>query len=201
MSFAPALPVRTPRLVVRPLTAADAPALTAYRSIPGVCRYVPFLPQALDVVLEKIRGDWSRTALEAEGDALLLAVEVAATGAVVGDVMLRWVSAEHRCAEVGYVVHPAHGGQGYATEATHALLHLAFDDMALHRAIARVDARNTASAAVLTRLGMRQEAYLVSNEWFKGEWTDELDFALLEDEWRGQHASPPPWCAAPAQPS
>jgi RimJ/RimL family protein N-acetyltransferase len=30
---------------------------------------------------------------------------------------------------------------------------------------------------------MRQEAYLVRNEWFKGEWTDELDYALLEDEW------------------
>jgi RimJ/RimL family protein N-acetyltransferase len=30
---------------------------------------------------------------------------------------------------------------------------------------------------------MRQEAYLVRNEWFKGEWTDELDFALLKEEW------------------
>jgi RimJ/RimL family protein N-acetyltransferase len=31
---------------------------------------------------------------------------------------------------------------------------------------------------------MRQEAHLVENEWFKGEWTDELDFAILEREWR-----------------
>jgi hypothetical protein len=30
---------------------------------------------------------------------------------------------------------------------------------------------------------MRQEARLVSNELFKGEWSTELDFAMLADEW------------------
>ena len=54
--------------------------------------------------------------------------------------------------------------------------------------IARVDARNTASVAVLRRLGMRQEAYLRENEWFKGEWTDEIDFAILEREWPSAQA-------------
>jgi hypothetical protein len=30
---------------------------------------------------------------------------------------------------------------------------------------------------------MRQEARLVHNELFKGEWSTELDFAILADEW------------------
>jgi hypothetical protein len=30
---------------------------------------------------------------------------------------------------------------------------------------------------------MRQEAHLRENEWFKGEWTDEIDFAMLAQEW------------------
>jgi RimJ/RimL family protein N-acetyltransferase len=30
---------------------------------------------------------------------------------------------------------------------------------------------------------MRREAHLVQNEWFKGEWTDELVYAMLEGEW------------------
>ena len=55
--------------------------------------------------------------------------------------------------------------------------------------VARVDARNTASAAVARRIGMRQEAHLHENEWFKGEWTDELDFAVLAAEWRAGQAS------------
>ncbi len=36
---------------------------------------------------------------------------------------------------------------------------------------------------------MRQEAHLISNEWFKGAWSDEIDLALLEDEWAVQHPS------------
>jgi RimJ/RimL family protein N-acetyltransferase len=35
----------------------------------------------------------------------------------------------------------------------------------------------------MRRLGMRQEAHLRQNEIFKGEWGDELVFAVLEDEW------------------
>jgi RimJ/RimL family protein N-acetyltransferase len=103
--------------------------------------------------------------------------------------MLAWRSAEHGCAEIGYVFHPDARGHGYATEACAALLELAFDGLGLHRVIARVDARNDASCAVLRRLGMRQEAYLVQNEWFKGEWTDEIDFAILATEWRAGQAS------------
>jgi RimJ/RimL family protein N-acetyltransferase len=30
---------------------------------------------------------------------------------------------------------------------------------------------------------MRQEAHLIENEFVKGEWTDELIFALLDREW------------------
>jgi hypothetical protein len=30
---------------------------------------------------------------------------------------------------------------------------------------------------------MRQEARLVENEFFKGEWSTEVDFAMLAEEW------------------
>ena len=54
----------------------------------------------------------------------------------------------------------------------------------MHRVVGRLDARNGPSARVLERLGMRREAHFVSNEYVKGEWTDEVVYALLEDEWR-----------------
>jgi RimJ/RimL family protein N-acetyltransferase len=84
------------------------------------------------------------------------------------------------------VINPRHAGQGFATEAAAAMLVLAFDGLGLHRVTARIDARNGASAAVLRKLGMRQEAVLVENEWFKGEWSDEIDFAILDREWRAR---------------
>ena len=36
---------------------------------------------------------------------------------------------------------------------------------------------------MVRRLGMRQEARLVRNEFFKGEWSTEVDVAMLADEW------------------
>ena len=53
----------------------------------------------------------------------------------------------------------------------------------VHRVFGQIDARNTASARVLERLGMRREAHLVENEWVKGEWTDEVIYAVLAAEW------------------
>ena len=175
--------MRSRRLSLRPLSAADTSALLAYRSRPDVCRYVPFTPMDTAIISERLATAWVRTSLEDEGQNLTLGVEVTATGKLVGDVVLFWHSREHRGGEIGYVLNPEFGGYGYATEAVRRLLGLAFDDLGLHRVIARVDARNDASARLARRVGMRQEAYLLRNEWFKGEWTDELDFALLEEEW------------------
>jgi RimJ/RimL family protein N-acetyltransferase len=195
VTLAPVYPVRSARLLLRPLAAADVGALLAYRSLPEVCRYVPFEPMGREDVMARLREQWSCHALAQEGDALILGAELADTGQLIGDVMLRWISAEHRCGEIGYVFSPAFAGRGFAGEAAHAVLHLAFDDLGLHRVMARLDARNTASARLAARLGMRQEAHLVENEWFKGEWTDELDFALLGREWPSRALSGCPACS------
>jgi RimJ/RimL family protein N-acetyltransferase len=54
----------------------------------------------------------------------------------------------------------------------------------LHRVIGRLEPRNTPSARLLERLGMRREAHFVENEFIEGEWQSELVYALLENEWR-----------------
>jgi RimJ/RimL family protein N-acetyltransferase len=185
----PDYPVTTPRLLIRPLTPADADGLLAYRSLPDICRYVPFEPQTRDELLERIASRWTRTELTGEGQALILGVQVRDTGALAGDVMLAWQSQEHASGEIGYVFNPDLSGRGYATEAADALLRLGFDGLGLHRIIARIDERNEPSARLARRLGMRQEARLVENEWFKGEWTTELDFAMLAAEWQARPAS------------
>ncbi|MDG4823860.1 GNAT family protein [Asanoa sp. WMMD1127] len=182
----PTYPVRTERLLLRPLTAADTEALLAYRSLPEVCRYVPFAPMSAEVIADRLAGIWATTSLTDEGQALTLGIELAETGELVGDVVLFFHSRVHRGGEIGYVVNPAFEGNGYATEAARALLRLGFDELGLHRIVGRIDDRNEPSAKVLRRLGLRQEARLVHNEWFKGEWTTEVAFAMLADEWRAQ---------------
>jgi RimJ/RimL family protein N-acetyltransferase len=68
------------------------------------------------------------------------------------------------------------------------MLRLGFVELGLHRIIGQCDARNTASARVMERLGMRREAHLIANEFVKGEWTDELIYAMLDREWKAASA-------------
>jgi RimJ/RimL family protein N-acetyltransferase len=182
----PDYPLRTDRLILRPFELGDADTIAEYQGREDVCRYIPYSPRSAAEVRQRLDDGAWRSRIDAEGDAITLGVTLAATGALIGDVMLRWASSEHATGEIGYVLHPEHTGHGYVTEAVRALLPLAFDGMELHRIFARLDARNTASAKVCRRLGMRQEAHLRENEWFKGEWTDEIVFALLAHEWRAQ---------------
>ena len=197
MQLAPIYPVTTARLRLRPLTAEDIEDVVAYRSREDVCRYIPSEPLDAAAVTQRLADRWAAHVITGEGDAVTLGVELATTERVIGDVMLRFVSEMHRSGEIGWTINPEYAGQGFATEAAHALMHLGFDDLGLRRVIARVDARNTRSLRLGDRLAMRREAYLIENEWFKGAWSDEIDFALLEREWRGQHVTAPPWCARP----
>ena len=127
------------------------------------------------------------TALYTEGEALCLIAEVAGTGEVAGDCVLFWRSREHQQGEVGYIFSPAYHGRGFATETVRALLRLGFGGVRLHRIIGRCDVRNIASARVMERAGMRREAHLVENEYIKGEWTDELIYAMLRRQWEARH--------------
>ena len=187
-SLRPRYPVRAGRVLLRPLAAGDIDAVLAYRSRADVCRYVPFEPMTREDITERMAGPWARTELTDEGQALTLGVEVRETGELAGDVVLFWHSRLNAGGELGYVFNPDAGGRGYATEAASATLRLGFDGLGLHRIIARIDERNEPSARLARRLGMRQEARLVHNELFKGEWSTELDFAILADDWRAQPA-------------
>ncbi|GAA2752300.1 GNAT family N-acetyltransferase [Amnibacterium kyonggiense] len=184
-SLAPDYPIETERLLLRPIDPErDLDAMHAYRSREDVCAYIPPVPVTRERLAETYRDpERTRSVLTEPGQVLALAVVLQETGELIGDVVLFWHSAEHRSGEIGYIIGPDHQGRGYATEAARALLALGFDGLGLHRITGRIDARNPASARVLTRAGMRQESVLVENEWFKGAWSTEIDFAILESEW------------------
>ncbi|WP_329081627.1 GNAT family N-acetyltransferase [Streptosporangium sp. NBC_01469] len=183
----PSYPIRTDRLILRPYTPDDLDALHAIHRLPQVTRYLYWGPREREQTREALERKITETALLEEGQALTLAVELAATGELLGDVLLIWHSRANRTGEIGYVFHPDHNGRGYATEATRAILELGFDGLDLHRVIGRLDARNEASARVLEKLGMRREAHFLDNEIVKGEWTSEVVYAILSREWHARH--------------
>ncbi|AHI00097.1 GNAT family protein [Kutzneria viridogrisea] len=181
-------PIETERLLLRAFTEDDFEGLRAVQSDPEVTRYLYYEPRSEQEVREALRLRILRTSLEpASGEAEHAVVEHAVvlreTGELIGDVQVALVSAEHRTGEIGFVFHPAHHGRGYAGEAARAVLRSGFHDHGLHRIIGRCDARNTASSGLMERLGMRREAHFVRNEFVKGEWCDELVYAVLAEEW------------------
>jgi RimJ/RimL family protein N-acetyltransferase len=180
--------IPTGRLVLRPFVLDDLDDLAAIHAQPDVVRYLYWDIRSREEVAAVLQRKIHQTTLAADGDALSLAITLPAApgtrAGVVGEISFWLRSLEHRQGEIGFVLHPDYQGRGIAREAAAAMLDLAFGELGLHRVYGRTDARNAASAALMRRLGMRQEAHFIQNEMFKGEWGDELVFAILDQEWR-----------------
>ncbi len=142
--------IQTPRLLLRPLTIEDAPTIFALNSDPEVMRYLPkdevytseaeathFLRQYLD------RGKESRFAR--------CAVVRKTDGQALGWCGLK----EDETGEVdlGYRLLPEYWEQGYGIESSISWLAYGFGTAGLKRIVARAADENTASQAVLVKLG------------------------------------------------
>jgi RimJ/RimL family protein N-acetyltransferase len=178
----PDWPLETARLTLRPLLPDDFAPFAAIQGDAEVARWLYNEPRCGAEAQAHFDRKRAGSSLGAEGDWMSCAMVERVTGVMVGDLSFHWVSDEHRTGEIGFIVAPGQQGKGYATEAAGALLDWAFA-AGFHRVIGRVEPRNTASARVLEKLGMRREALFVENEWVKGEWQSELVYAVLEREW------------------
>ncbi|WP_432881405.1 GNAT family N-acetyltransferase [Kribbella sp. CA-245084] len=171
--------VRTERLTLRRFTPADAERFAAYRSDPAVAHYQGWdapvsLTDAQETVERFGQGDpeaagWFQYAVDLDG-------------LLIGDLGLN-LHENLMQAELGFTLATEYQGRGYASEAVRGLLEHLFVERELHRVSAEADARNNASARLLERVGFTQEGLRLSNTWFKGEWTDDLLFGYLRDDY------------------
>ena len=140
----------TGRLVLRPVTADDHAVLLAHWTQPDVRQFL-FDGAALSAaeVAETIGesiGDFA-----ARGYGILLIEFRSGTG-LVGTAGLRPL--EESGLEIFYSLTPGAWGHGYATEAARAVLEYGLGPLGLPEVLAEVDEGNTASVAVVKRLGM-----------------------------------------------
>jgi RimJ/RimL family protein N-acetyltransferase len=180
----PGYPIRTERLDLRPHRRDDLDDLFAFHSRPEVVRYVPWPVRDREQTRAALEVKLGQDALTEPGQWLVLAIELRATGTVIGEVLLKWASDVDRQGEIGFALHSDYQGRGLAAEAAEAMLRLGFDELGLHRICGICVDGNEASAKLLQRLGMTLEGRFVDNAFFKGEWITELVFALREDDWR-----------------
>jgi RimJ/RimL family protein N-acetyltransferase len=192
MPLHPDFPLHTERLVLRPFTRGDVDAVYAYRRREDVARYLFDVALSREECALAVQQRIGQLSFEVEGDKIILAVELASNGALIGEVSLIWRSKEARQGEVGWIFDPGYQGQGYATEAAGAMLQLGFGLGDLHRVVARCDVRNEASWRLMERLGMRREAHFRQHAIFKGRWDEEFIYALLQPEWQALRAEQMP---------
>ncbi|WP_203338193.1 GNAT family N-acetyltransferase [Nocardioides limicola] len=180
MTNAPFPQLSTSRLGLRRFRESDAEAFARYRSDPAVARYQSWeAPYPLEEASRFVSAMATQPA-DVPGEWLQIAVTL--EDALIGDCAFVAQAHEPRTAEIGFTIAPEHQGRGYAGEAVTSLLGYLFDQLGKHRVTASCGPRNAPSVKVLESVGMRREGHLVESTWAKGEWTDDLIFAVLGRE-------------------
>jgi len=169
-------PITTERLVIRPFVREDFAAVLPYASDPHVMHYMeegPLNAQQVSAFIDKQCGD----------DATAFATVLKSNQQLIGHMVFHpWFAPQTY--ELGWVLHPAHQGQGYATEAARALLHYAFATLQAHRVIATCQPENQPSYRVMEKIGMRREGHFRQCiDRGDGIWWDEYFYAMLREEW------------------
>src|SRR5947209_1878100 len=174
--------IESARLRLRHFQDSDLTLFIGYRNDPIVAKY-----QSWEGISELEARSFIQEQMEIQpgipGTGFQIAIELKAMGVLIGDCYFTINELDHRQAEIGFTLSREYQGYGYATEAVSCFLNYAFLTFDLHRIIAITDCENTASVALLERLGMRREGHFIQNIWFKGKWGDEYLYAILKEEW------------------
>ena len=178
------LPIDTERLTLRAFERSDIDELTGFYGLPEAQRYLDLNARDRADVRSALEAMRLQTRLTRPGDTLTLAVERKSDARLVGHVSLIWTDATASQAELRFFFDPAVRRQNYGAESVRKLLDIGFDDFSFHRVFARCGAKSQGSARLLKELGMRLEAHYREHALFRGEWDEELHFAILDREWK-----------------
>jgi RimJ/RimL family protein N-acetyltransferase len=157
--------LETERLTLREFTEDDAERLFALDTDPDVMRYIgPFMPKSVDESRAKIRSWIEKYYSAGRGLGVWAAIEKS-TGEFLGWFCLRpgsdWVFA-HLSGwgpddlEMGYRLHKAAWGKGYATEASRAIVRKAFTELDAKRIVSSALLSNVASWRVMEKVGLKR---------------------------------------------
>ena len=167
--------LRTARLLLRPFGLDDVDDVFAYASDPEWSRY-------LEVPHPYVRRDaeefLARAIFTSTGENLRWAIEHG--GRASGFLNLTAASGS---AEVGYGIARTLWGQGLVTEAAGAAIAYGFESLGLERIYAYAVTENEASWRVMEKLGMQREGVLRRRRQIRGEYVDDVLYAILRDDW------------------
>ena len=173
--------LETPRLILREFVLDDWRAVHDYASDPEVTRFMGWGPNDEAASQHFVATVVAKRKEEPRG-VYDLAVTLRDSGMLIGGCgIYRKGFGE---GELGYCLHRSYWNQGYGTEAAGALLEWAFTAGGFHRIYARCHPLNIGSSRVMEKNGMKKEGRLRDHMYKDGQWSDALNYAILENEWR-----------------
>jgi RimJ/RimL family protein N-acetyltransferase len=182
MSFPAVTTVESPRLVLRPVVAADLPDLLQINGEPEVTHYLPY---ATWQSLEDGEAWLARMdALGTSGAGQQLVVVRRADARAIGTLLLFKYDEGSCRVELGYALGRAYWRQGYMREAIRAICSHAFSHLGIRRIEAAVNPDNIASCALISRAGFTLEGRLRKRWVAKGQAYDTNIYGCLAEEWK-----------------
>jgi RimJ/RimL family protein N-acetyltransferase len=170
--------LNTERLVLRPFTAADSPAvqqLAGHRDIALNTLLIPYPypPGAAEAWI-------ARQPSQPENHTF--AVTLRDGDVVIGAIGLH-ENRDHSRAEIGYWIGVPYWNRGYVTEACREVIRYAFDTLRVNRVFALHFSRNPSSGRVMQKLGMKHEGHLRRHVMKWGEALDIEVYGVLREDW------------------
>ena len=173
--------ISTLRIQIRPILPEDKEALFAYRSDPLVNKYQGWVPDSLADTKAFI--DKNPKIFNEEGSWFQVVLIKTETGQIVGDVGIHFVGDSQ--VELGCTLKKEAQGLGYAREALTGIAKALFEVYSKHRIYVSIDPDNHKAIRLVEQLGFKKEAHHKKSYFFKGEWVDDVIYAVLREEWDG----------------
>ncbi|MGW4291067.1 GNAT family N-acetyltransferase [Streptomyces sp. NPDC004673] len=170
------------RLELRELTAEDVDGVFAIYGNSEATEHLSFEPRSHEQVGQIVtRAVASATAVPRTEYAL--AVADRASDRLCGFGRLALDPHQPSGATIGFALNSDWWGAGYGAETVRLLLHLGFDHLLLHRIWGARSPVNSASARVMTSVGMIEEGTIREHVRKGGRWRDSVVHAILDHEW------------------
>jgi [ribosomal protein S5]-alanine N-acetyltransferase len=179
--------LETPRLLLRPVTSADAGSVYLYASNPAVTRFTLFeTHRSIDdskwFVIDYVRSRY----VSREPDPLAVVLKDDPLQRMVGAVGAHWASQPNGTMELGYSLAEPYWGRGLTTEAAGVLTDHVFTEYPVERIQAQAFVGNESSGKVLEKLGFQREGVLRSLVFRRGRHWDTIMYSLIRSEWEGR---------------
>ncbi len=179
LNFSPFPVLNTERLLLRCITADDAPGLFSLRSDKAVMEYIDREPfksiEETSQFIEKLLDNLK------ENEAILWVIALKDNPqTLVGTICFWNIIKEHYRAEIGYMLNSAYWQKGIMKEALKVCIDNGLNQFNFHSIEANIDPANAASAALLKSCGFIQEAYFHENYYFNGLFKDSAIFSLVK---------------------